>query len=75
MYSGRNGGGERGHALCNPAVKRGCYEKHVAGDKPLHGCRIGIAKKEAVHESPRQAEKRARAAPASAPAPSARRRV
>ena len=36
--------GRATHALCNPSKGRDCYAKHVAGEKPAHGCRIQIAK-------------------------------
>ena len=67
--------GRATHALCNPSKGRDCYAKHVAGEKPAHGCRIQIAKK-GERESPRLAARaQKRSAPASAPAPTARRRM
>ena len=66
------------HALCNPVLKRECYGKHAAGCIPVHKVHVGIKKKE--RGSPRLAERdRARGlhadAPASDPAPTARRRI
>lgn len=47
------------HAVCNPTKNANCLAKHLAGEKPVHGCRVQIAKKADRH-SPRQAARRAR---------------
>jgi hypothetical protein len=51
--------GKATHAICNPALHNGCYEKHVAGETPSHKCIVGIQKKKRTgppeRTSPRQA--------------------